>query len=65
MRTIKTGNNQCVVKEKITYYGIPQNDPRMVVIWLDGGGIVNTKFPDAETAKLNFDALDKIMKEDD
>lgn len=36
----------------------------MVVIWLDGGGIVNSKYPDAETAKLNFDALDKIMKED-
>lgn len=65
MKTIKVGGNQCIVKEKVVYYGIPQTEPTKFVIWLDGGGVVTNNYPDAETAKLNFDSLDKIMMEDD
>lgn len=64
MKTIKVGENQRVVKKKITFYGIAADDSKMVKIWLDGGGMINTIYPDSETAKKEFDELDKIMEED-
>ena len=63
MKTIKVGENQCVVKEKVVYYGIPQKEPTNFVIWLDGGGIITNTYPDNNTAKLNFDAFNKAMME--
>ena len=63
MKTIKIGENQCIVKEKVTYYGISQTEPNKLFIWLDGGGVITNNYPDAETAKLNFDSLDKQLLE--
>ncbi len=65
MKIIKVGENQRIVKEKVVYYGISQTEPNKFSIWLDGGSVITNKYPDADTAKLNFEELDKIMREDE
>lgn len=59
------GTNQYIVKEKVVFYGLKQEDPNQITIWLEGGGVTNYSYPDAKTAKDALDSLDKIMREEE
>ncbi len=57
------GENQHIVKEKVVFYALHQEDPKKMVIWLEGGGVITNSYPDAKTAKDALDSFDKIMHE--
>ncbi len=59
---IDIGETLRVVKEKITFYGIPKDDPCNIRIWLEGGGVVNNTHDSEAKALESLKALDKIMK---
>lgn len=59
------GTNQCIVKEKVVFYGLEQEDPNKMVIWLESGGVTTYRYPDAKTANDALAYFDKKMREED
>ena len=58
------GTSQYIVKDKVVFYGLEQEDPNKMTIWLEGGGVTNYCYPDANAAKDALESFDKIMKEE-
>lgn len=60
--TIRIGDT-IIFKNKIVYYGIPENNKRELKIYLDGQFVILLKYDSEEDARRNFDELNKLMNE--
>ena len=60
--TIRIGDT-IIVKNKVVYYELPENNKKTLNIHLDGNFVIRLNYETEKSARENFDVLNKLMKE--